>query len=374
MHHAPPENARRTRTGLIALPLVLLVGVLAALVGTAPGQASVAALSSSPPVSRSAAAASMPSQCGTSGSYVWSHLHACGWSSAGTTGPQPKNCPGGTLKPRGDNNQSVIHVRTAGAVVSCQDIKGCLSIEATGVIVRDVAVRCTSGRTGEAANGTAVISVLHGASARIVRTATDGLRGVHACVWHMGTKLEVNRLDCKHVNDGIFSWASSGDSSEGDHFTILNSYLHDFTTRTANGHIDGYQTEGASHGLIRHNTLLMTSDDSNNSDSAVAIWDSQKSSSDILVKHNLVAGGGFSVYAHDYSPSNDNPQGGYSVSDIRFVDNVFSKHLFGCVGYWGVWFTRGQPTDGWHRTGNKVLETQADIDDKNPANGGQVCS
>ncbi|GAB3761275.1 hypothetical protein FB382_003333 [Nocardioides ginsengisegetis] len=374
--HRPALTTRRSRAGALTLPLVLLVGVLAALVGIAPGPAtarttSTTASTASPTTGPTASA---PSECATSGTYVWSHLHACGWPSGGTTGPQAKNCPGGTLTPRGDNNQSVIHLRTAGALVSCQQIKGCLSVEAPNVVIRDVAVQCTSGRTGEDANGTAVISVTHGASAKIVRTATDGLRGVHACVWHMGTALEVNRLDCKHVNDGVFSWASSGDSSEGDHFTVLNSYLHSFTTRTANGHIDGYQTEGASHGLIRHNTLLMTSDDNNSSDSAIAIWDGQKSSSDILVKHNLIAGGGFSVYAHDYSPSDSNPSGGFSVTDVRFVDNVFSKRLFGCVGQWGVWFTRGQPTDGWHRSGNEVLETQADIDDQNPENGGQVCS
>jgi hypothetical protein len=61
------------------------------------------------------------------------------------------------------------------------------------------------------------------------------------------------------------------------------------------------------------------------------------------------------------------------VTKIRFVGNVFSRHLFGCVGSWGVWFPRGRPTDGWRRSGNRVLETRADIDSRNPTSNGRAC-
>jgi hypothetical protein len=56
------------------------------------------------------------------------------------------------------------------------------------------------------------------------------------------------------------------------------------------------------------------------------------------------------------------------------VDNVFSTHLFPCVGSWGVWFPRGAPTDGWRRSGNRVLETGQSLDSGNPTVGGRVCS
>jgi hypothetical protein len=259
-------------------------------------------------------------------------------------------------------------------VLSCRRITGCLSIEAPGVRLHDLAIRCTSGRSGEAANGTAVIDVRPGASARINRVATNGLRGVHSCVWHQGSRLQVNRLDCHGVNDGIFSWSDSGRTGQGDHFAIRNSYFHGFTTRTANGHADGYQTEGAQHGRIVHNTWLMTSDAGNQANSAIAIWNGNRDSRDILVARNLIAGGGFSVYAEDYSPSESSPAGGNVVTDVRFVDNVFSRRLYGCVGNWGVWFSRGRPTDGWHRTGNHVLETRASVDAGNPSYQGRTCS
>jgi hypothetical protein len=97
-------------------------------------------------------------------------------------------------------------------------------------------------------------------------------------------------------------------------------------------------------------------------------------SSDFLVSRNLIAGGGFSVYAEDYSPSEASPNGGYTVTDVRFVDNVFSTRLFPCVGSYGVWFSRGAPTDGWRRAGNRVLETGQNLDNGNPSAGGRSCT
>ena len=122
-------------------------------------------------------------------------------------------------------------------------------------------------------------------------------------------------------NDGIFSW-------DGDNFTIENNYLHGFTTQAANGHVDGFQTEGAVNGVIRHNTIDVAQDQN----SAVAIWNSRRSSDDILVDSNLLAGGGFTVYAEDYSPSEASPVGGYTVTNITFSNNRFSTVHYGCVG------------------------------------------
>ncbi len=119
--------------------------------------------------------------------------------------------------------------------------------------------------------------------------------------------------------------------------------------------------------------------------SAVGIWDSRRSSTAITVTDNLISGGAFSVYAEDYNPGDgaphdSSPVGGYEVADIQFDGNYFSADISGCVGKYGAWFTRptwapyqGGPTDGWHRIGNTVLETSANIDDNNPRNNGQLC-
>jgi hypothetical protein len=118
----------------------------------------------------------------------------------------------------------------------------------------------------------------------------------------------------------------------------------------------------------------MTSDSGNDSDSAIGIWDGLKTSHDITISDNLLSGGGFTVYAEDYSPSEGSPSGGYSVTNISFTSNVFSTHLYGCVGYYGVWYPRGKPTDTWKRSGNRVLETGASVDAGNPTYQGHRCT
>jgi hypothetical protein len=330
--------------------------------------------STSPSTSPSPSPSTTPSSCARDGSYVWSHLASCGWPAADNTGYAASSCPSGLVANAGAATRT-IRITTANTAISCQNITGCLSIEAPNVSISNVKIACSSGKTGEAANGTGVIKIEDGASATIDHVEINAMSAVHACVWHQGTRMTANAVNCYGADDGIFSWADTPYSATtGDNFTITNSYFHDFTTKTANGHVDGYQTEGAGNGRIEHNTWLMTSDSGNEANSAIAVWNSYRSSHDIAVVHNLIAGGGFSVYAEDYNPSEASPGGGYSVTNVTFADNVFSTRLYGCVGGYGVWYTRGAPTDGWHRTGNTVLETGANIDSGNPSNQGRPCT
>jgi hypothetical protein len=230
---------------------------------------------------------------------------------------------------------------------------------------------------GGGANGSGVIKIQNGADAIIDHVETDGLNHTHSCVWHQGTAMAMSAVNCHGVNDGVFSWADVGYSpTTGDLFTIADSYFHDLTTNAANGHMDGYQTEGASNGVIRHNTYALTT----TATSAIAIWNGRKSSANITVDNNLISGGGFSAYAQDYHPSEASPAGGFTVTGITFTNNKFSNRLSGCVGQWGTWFYRaswtykGGPTDGWHRTGNIVLETGENLDGSNPHVNGVLCS
>ena len=187
-------------------------------------------------------------------------------------------------------------------VINCQDIVGSLDIRAKRVVVKNSRVRFDGG----GANGSSVITIQDGADATIDHVEMNGSNHTHACVWHQGTKMASHYVNCYGVNDGIFSWADTGYSqTTGDWFTIDYSYFHDFTTNAANGHEDGYQTEGASHGIIRHNTYLMTTA----ADSAIAIWNGRRSSDDITVDNNLITGGGFAIYAEDYNPTRHCPGG-----------------------------------------------------------------
>jgi len=248
-----------------------------------------------------------------------------------------------------------------GTVVENQRITGGLVIDAKNVTIRNSWITSSFG-TGTAANATGVVAIRSGASVTIESCTLDGSNRTHAGIWYEGDSLVARANEIFGVNDGIFSW-------DGDNFVIEDNYLHGFTTEASNGHVDGFQTEGASHGVIRHNTI----DVSQGQNAAIAIWNSRRDSTDILVEENLLTGGGFTVYAHDYHPSDSDPSGGNSVLDIRLFNNRFSTVHYPCVGRWGVWFVRGEPTDGWKRSGNAVLETGANIDTSNPFVNGIEC-
>jgi hypothetical protein len=342
---------------------------------SSPAHTSSPATSSTPPTSSApsspAPSSTPPASCATPKN-PWASLEACGWPGPANTGYSSAACPNGLTVNSGSTTR-VIAVTKDSTVLSCQRITGSLDIQAKNVVIQNSYVSYDGGGVG----GSGVIKIEDGASATVDHVEINGLNHTHSCVWLQGISATVRNINCYGINDGIFSWADTNYSATtGDNFSISDSYFHNFTANAANGHIDGYQTEGANNGVIHHNTYLMTTD----ADSAIAIWDSLKSSSNIAVSNNLIEGGGFSVYAEDYSPSESSPAGGFSITNVSFTGNVFSTHLSGCVGGYGTWFYRatwkyqGGPTDGWHRSGNTVLETGENIDASNPHVKGVLCS
>jgi cell division septation protein DedD len=298
-----------------------------------------------------------PALCNTSA--VWSNLAACGWAGPGNTG-----YPAGQVFSK--TVTGGLTISTDGTVIDGYKISGGVTVNAKNVVIKNSWITNSAGGV----NGTGVVKVLNGASATIDHNLLDGLNATHTCIWHEGASMVATANECTEVNDGIFSWATTlGVDGTGDNFTIVDNWLHNFTTLAANGHVDGYQTEGAKNGVIRHNTFDVAQDQT----SAISIWDGRKNASNIAVSNNLIQGGGFSIYAEDYNPSEASPAGGYTVTGITFTDNRFSNSRYACVGNWGVWFTRGAPSDGWHRTGNVLLETGQNLDSNNPIVNGWEC-
>lgn len=322
------------------------------------GDMTPAASTTIQPSSPTPTASAPPGAC--TSAQVWANLPACGW-------PGPSN----TGYPAG---QTFVRTVTGGLVVTVDNtvidgwkVSGGIQVRAQNVTIRNSWVTSSFGGAG----GSGVININPGYSATVSQNLLDGLNATHACVWDEGRSMVVRANNCQGVNDGIFMWSTElGVDGTGDNFVIEDNWLHDFTTQAANGHIDGIQTEGARNGVIRHNTIDVSQDQ----DSAVAIWNTRKSADNILVERNLMAGGGFAAYAEDLSPSEASPAGGYTVTNVTFTDNVFSTVHFGCVGAYGVWFTRGAPSDGWRRSGNVVLETGQSIDSQNPTYNGYTCS
>ena len=322
-------------------------------------KATAAPTTKPPPATTSPPATSPPAGCGN----PWANLEGCGWAGPGNTGYRSANCPNG-LTSNGSSTTGRVSITAANSVVSCQRITGALIIAAPNVTVRDSIVSFDGG----GGTGGGAIVVDDGASATIEHVEVDGLNHTHTCVWHQGTSVTIDAMNCHGADDGVFAFARLAYSAtSGDNFTIKNSYFHSFTKNAANGHMDGFQTEGASNGVISHNTFLMPTD----ANAAIAIWDGEKNANNISITGNLMAGAQFTVYANDYHPSQSSPSGGNSVTNITFTNNSFSTHAAPCVGVWGPWYTtnnayQGGPTDGWHRSGNKILETGASVDGGNP--------
>jgi virginiamycin B lyase len=280
---------------------------------------------------------------------VWEDLEACGWPGPGNSG-----YPAGTVF----TNTPSRTITVDGTVIDKQKITGGLRIAAKNVVVKNSWIINSAG----GANASGVIFIEPGATVTIERTTLDGSNATHAGIWYEGASMVARGNRIFGVNDGIFSW-------DADNFVIEDNYLHSFTEDAANGHVDGFQTEGASNGVIRHNTFDVTQGQT----SAIAVWNDRRNSDNILIENNLIAGGGFSIYAHDISPSEANPAGGNTVTNIRILNNKFSTVHYPCVGFYGVWFPRGAPSDGWRRLGNIVLETWQKIDTTNPIAGGFLC-
>jgi hypothetical protein len=306
---------------------------------------------------------------------VWHHLEACGWA-----GPANTGYPAGTVL-KATTGRTITVDDT---VIDGEKITGALKIAAKNVTIKNSWIISDFRFPGAGwmissfsylgaarlLSRTGVITIEPGASATILHCTLDGGNATHAGIWHTGTSMSAIANNIYHVNDGIFSWPDGSNPTAGWNVSIQDNYLHDFTTLAANGHIDGYQTEGSSHGVIRHNTFYITQ----SQNSAVAIWNSRRDSDDFLIDNNLAAGSGILMYAEDLNPSERSPGGGYSVTNIVHTNNRFSTAIFPCAGYWGVWYPRGAPTDGWHRSGNMILETGENVDFSNPHVNGRLCN
>ena len=231
---------------------------------------------------------------------------------------------------------------------------GGLIIAAKNVVVRNCWITSNFGKGGKV-NGTGVITISKGASVIIENCILDGSNSTHAGIWYAGEKMTAIANNIFGTNDGIFCWDS-------DNFLIQDNYIHNLTKESSNGHIDGFQTEGSKHGIIRHNTIKI----SQGQNACIALWNGRLDTDDILVENNLLAGSGFTVYAEDYHPSEKEPAGGKSLTNIRFINNAFSTEFFPFVGSYGVWYPRGSTTDTWIRKGNYILETGENIDNNQP--------
>ncbi|NUP12292.1 MAG: hypothetical protein HOW73_40115 [Polyangiaceae bacterium] len=223
-------------------------------------------------------------------------------------------------------------IDTEGEIVEGLDIRGCVNIEAPGVVIRNSKITCNS-----------FLAVASYANAYEGEAAL--LEDVEiSCDDQQGTAVGDFNVTVRRAN--IHS-CENGFDADGN-LTIEDSFIHDLLPYNpeTDPHVDGIQITPVGNNItIRHNTILAGID----GNAAIISPDVENGIvSNILIQDNLVAGGGWTIYCQQ-NGSGDN---------YRIVGNHFSTMFHDTVGDYGPWTECEDETEV---TGNVIHETGAPL-------------
>ena len=243
---------------------------------------------------------------------------ACGWPDETNTGTK------GTLTVV---NGSVT-LSTPGQVYENRDVRGCITVTAKNVTIRNVKITC---------GASYVISVRAGdPNVDGGWQAADAALVVEDVDINMSGQLEGKAIAFSgytlrraHIHGG----------SDCGHFGV-NVVIEDtFCNIPAGGpndgpHYDGYQSDGGRNIVIRHNTIRVPYSQT----AAILMSTNTSPIRDVSIVNNLVAGGGYSIYCGTSA-------GGPVLGTFTFSGNVVARTYFARGGYWGP--TTECPAAGW---------------------------
>jgi hypothetical protein len=237
-----------------------------------------------------------------------------------STGPDLSACAGGVLTPYTGGDP--FYRATTGELISCMEFTDVPIY--VGQDVSDVTVRnCRFVAT------TDTFLNIQGANVTIEDTAFEG----PAETW-IRNSYEGHHLVVRRCN---FSGMANAVEFNVHDETLEDNYAHDFGSVSPDQHADGLQTDGTSHAVLRHNTVLLN--DVAGKTGAISIF----AGDDVLIERNQVAGGGYTIYP-----------GGPTDTNLRFLDNCFSTIFYpgqAQTGEFGPWYPVDNPA-GLVRTGN----------------------
>jgi hypothetical protein len=202
-------------------------------------------------------------------------------------------------------------ITTAGTVIENRDVRGCITVNASNVIIRKSRVSCSGS------------SVIWSGSTNLVVEDTEiicgGTPGTTALTPQNYTARRVNASRCENV-----LWASRN-------VTVEDSYLHDpiHYDPATDPHTDTIQIPaGASNITIRHNRIY--GDYVNQSSFGTSAITIGGGTSSILVDNNVLAGGGYTLYC-------DQENHGGPSTNTAYRNNRFSRVFVSTVGGFGPW-------------------------------------
>jgi hypothetical protein len=156
---------------------------------------------------------------------------------------------------------------------------------------------------------------------------------IEAGVGSAAGNAEIDHCEFRRWSNPIFM---AKDPGPGDHWNIHDNYIHD-AVNLGEDHIDGMNLwgDGQTDFTIRHNTVL-------NNQPQTSCINNPGSTSNVLITDNLLAGGGYTIYAGAFR----------GVTGERIVGNYFSTRYspkcghFGMTAYCPAWGTDGNEWSG----------------------------
>lgn len=210
------------------------------------------------------------------------------------------------------------------------EIRGTLTIAATatGARVENVSIVWPTNRS---VGGRFTMVDSRASDVQISRCIVNGNGRIQAGLFLVKGPVLVDHCEVTGTGDAV---------QVGDDVTITNSYLHGMSLGPqSDWHVDTIQLVGGKNLTLEHNTIINEFPQT----SAVGVWSDLGPVDHVMVRNNLIGGGGYSVYAYRMS---------YPMTDIQFINNRFTNMVFARVSYWatqsngydGVVYPTGRPS------------------------------
>ncbi|HKT02830.1 MAG TPA: hypothetical protein VJT31_25140 [Rugosimonospora sp.] len=194
-------------------------------------------------------------------------------------------------------------ITTPNTVIDRKDVRGCIRVQAPGVVIRRSKVSC---------NDFIVIASFHGeySGKGLVVEDSDV-----SCNNGPGTGISDTNVIALRLN---IHGCENGFSIDSN-FQVYDTYVHDLFN-SAETHTDGIEMEGGANITVNHDTLL-----SGTGGNSAIITDPTKMSN-VTISDNLLAGGAYTLFCPRDSSSN-----------VRVLDNRVSRMFYPSGGQYGPW-------------------------------------
>jgi len=218
-------------------------------------------------------------------------------------------------------------IGTANTIIDGRDIRGCVTINAPGVVIRRSKITCSGSAVRSHANAYSGVGVVL-EDVEISCGNTEGATGVG----------DYNAI----VRRANIHSCENGFDMDG-RITVEHSFIHDLIqyNPATDPHTDGAQITPVGHDIrIFHNTIYV----GNGTSAIISPNISSGVVSNVLIQDNLMAGGSYTLYCQQDGPGNN----------YRVINNHFSTLQFPKVGAFGPWV---ECEDEVQVTGNVYHET-----------------